>query len=96
MDIEGFEFLWLKNEGALISPRIGQFLVEVHVHTTMNQQVYPGEDTVTFVTALESHGLRVFHQEVNRQAPLWGTELSLIQTFWSIFEAKKHHFPRLV
>jgi hypothetical protein len=93
MDIEGHEFLWLHNEGSLVG-RIGQFLVEVHVHTTMAQQMYPGEDALTFVRKLEEYGLRVFHQEVNRHAPLWGSEFALIRSTWSVFEEEKTLFKK--
>ena len=60
MDIEGIEFDWLKQEGAQLIPRIGQFLVELHVHFGYVQKTfYPNDDAFTFVTEFEKHGLRV-------------------------------------
>ena len=90
MDVEGMEFSFLKNKGAYVFPRVGQFLVELHVHTTCWQQNYAHQDTLGFVLDLEKLGLRLFHQEVNVHAPLWSIELSLIQQAWLAWDESKH------
>lgn len=90
MDVEGHEFNFLKTEGSYVLPRVGQFLVELHVHTTFAQQNYPGQDAYTFLVEAEKYGLRLFHQEVNVHAPLWGTELSMIQSKWIVWDETKH------
>mmetsp|Transcript_637 Transcript_637/g.1101 ORF Transcript_637/g.1101 Transcript_637/m.1101 type:complete len:293 (+) Transcript_637:1-879(+) len=95
MDVEGYEFLWLRHEIEALGSRIGQMQVEVHVHTTDAQKWYPNEDAVTFVNTLELHSLRVFHQEINRQAPLWCSEFALIQNRWITWDEKKHHLSEL-
>jgi len=89
MDIEGHEFKFLKTEGAFILPRVGQFLVELHVHTVFADQNYPGQDALSFLVEAEKHGLRLFHQEVNVHAPLWGIELSMIQQKWIVWDETK-------
>ena len=90
MDIEGGEFSFLRTEGAAMLPRVGQYLVELHVHTEYAQHNYPNQDAVTFLVEAEKLGLRLFHQEVNVHAPLWGIELSMIQQSWISWDESKH------
>ena len=96
VDVEGAEFPWLRFEGSTILPRVGQLLIELHVHTDASRVYYPKEDTKTFIETTENYGLRLFHSEVNRHAPLWGTELSLIQAKWRHFESTKEELPALL
>ena len=96
IDIEGAEFPWLRYEGAKIIPRVGQLLIELHVHTQEAKKYYPNEDTKTFIETLEVYGLRLFHSEVNRHAPLWGCEFSLIQNKWKKFDDTKTSLLPLV
>lgn len=96
MDIEGVEFDWLKKEGKKIIPRIGQFLVELHLHFGYTQEKYPSEDTFTFVTECEKYGLRVFNQEVNKLQTMRFTELGLIHHNWLKWDALKTRLDPLV
>jgi hypothetical protein len=89
IDIEGAEFPWLRYEGSKILPRVGQVVIELHVHTVTAQQYYPKEDSKTFIETMEIYDYRLFHVEVNRHAPLWGSEFSLIQKKWIQFENNK-------
>ena len=94
IDIEGAEFPWMRFEGAEIIPRVGQLLIELHVHSETSKY-YPNEDTKTFVEKLEDLSMRLFHSEINRHAPLWGTELSFIQWQWMQFDDQKAHLQPL-
>jgi hypothetical protein len=89
MDVEGSEFLWLKYEAADLIPKIGQMMVELHLHHTLADRVYPGQDAEFFLRAVESKGFRLFHKEVNVHAPLWGIEISLIQKSWVAWDLNK-------
>lgn len=95
MDIEGVEFDWLKNEGAEVIPRVGQFLVELHLHFGYVQEKYPSDDAFTFVTDCEKYGLRVFHQEVNKLQTIRFTELGLIHHNWLKWNTMKSKFVPL-
>ena len=71
MDIEGFEFAWLKHEGEGTVPRIGQLLVEVHTKRSSSFfRPVITEDAVWFVQRLEALGLRLFSSEPNFATPL--------------------------
>lgn len=95
MDIEGMEYMWLKYEAPQLVPRIGQFLVEVHVHFGFVQQKFPKQDAFTFVVELEKYGFRLFHQELNKHQTLRFTELALIHHNWTRWEAAKHELTPL-
>ena len=75
---------------------VAKAIDKLHTNTKMNKKVYPGEDAFTFISKLEEYGLRVFHQEINRHAPLWGSEFALIQKFWTVFEEEKNIFKNIV
>ena len=77
--------MWLKYEAPSLIPRIGQLLVEVHVHIGFVQEHFPTQDAVTFVETCENFGFRLFHQESNKHSIRF-TELSLIhynRTKWN-------------
>jgi hypothetical protein len=76
-------------EGAQLIPRIGQFLVELHVHFGYVQEKYPNYDAFTFATECEKHGFRVFNQEVNKLQTIRFTELGLIHHNWIRWDAMK-------
>ena len=90
MDIEGFEFAFVKNEMDLFS-RIGQFLVEVHIKRSKSFfRPEIKEDAVWFVEQLESHNMRLFSSEPN-SGNVWGAiEFSLIQREWTSWQAEMH------
>ena len=95
MDIEGVEFTWLRKEAPALIPRIGQFLVELHLHFGWVQQTYPKDDAFTFVTGVEQHGFRLFHQEINKHQTLRFTEMSFIHKNWTKWDMHKHEFQPL-
>ncbi len=92
MDIEGVEFNWLKYEAPRLIPRIGQYLVEVHVHFGFVERYFPKEDAFSFTEELEKYGFRLFHQEINKHQTLRFTELSLIKHNWTLWDAVKKNF----
>ncbi len=95
MDIEGVEFTWLRTEAAMLIPRIGQFLVELHLHFGWVQQTYPNDDAFTFVTEVEKYGFRLFHQEINKHQTLRFTEMAFIHHNWTKWDMHKHEFASL-
>ena len=95
MDIEGYEYMWLKYEASTTIPRIGQLLVEVHVHFGFVQEHFPSQDAVTFVETCENFGFRLFHQELNKHHSIRFTELSLIHHNWTKWDLHKFDFEPL-
>jgi len=95
MDIEGVEFTWLRQEASALIPRIGQYLVELHLHFGWVQQAYPKDDAFTFVSGVETQGFRLFHQEVNKHQTLRFTEMAFIHKNWTKWDMHKHEFEPL-
>ena len=90
MDIEGFEFQWLKHEAASTVPLVGQLLVEVHVKRSKSFfRPVIKEDAKWFVEQLEALGLRLFSSEPNYRDTWKAVEFGLIQSAWSAWERKK-------
>jgi hypothetical protein len=81
MDIEGYEYEFLDQESALLD-RVGQFLVEVHVHLGLTKKFFPSENGFTLLQRTEKHNQRLFHQEINKIVPNIGSELSFIHSDW--------------
>ena len=90
MDIEGFEFQWLKHEAAGTVPLLGQLLVEVHIKRSKSFfRPIMKEDAKWFVEQLEDMGLRLFSSEPNYM-DLWkAVEFGLIQSKWSLWDRHK-------
>lgn len=78
MDVEGAEFDVLSGD----LPSIGQLLVEVHL-TTRGDAASQLQAYDALVTTCESHGLRLFHKEVNARYDRNCVELSFIQRQWA-------------
>ena len=86
MDIEGFEFDFLRHEAAALVSRVGQLLVEVHASVVRSPCV--------LLESLEAMGLRLFHLEINKRYPMCA-ELSFIQGNWTAWEGHKGLFGPL-
>lgn len=101
MDIEGFEWEWLDHEVAIL-PRIGQFLVELHLNINHihfeNRASYFGK-ALYFLEKLEGQDMRLFFKETNTnnpdpcEHPKYYTELSFIQKRWGLWDATKKNQP---
>lgn len=90
MDIEGFEFQWLKHEGRSTVPLIGQLLVEVHMKRSKSFfRPTIKEDAVWFVEQLEGLGLRLFSSEPNADKPWSAVEFGLVQAAWGKWDRDK-------
>jgi hypothetical protein len=87
MDIEGGEYAFLRHEEELLS-RVGQLLIEIHINMPISNI-----DLVQFIDRIESHGLRLFHQEINIHKPYFCAEFSFVQTNWVGWNHKKLEFP---
>jgi hypothetical protein len=87
MDIEYSEYDFLKYELDLLQ-NVGQFYVEVHAKFTnpINNRSW------VFVDTVETSGLRLFHQEVNKHVPYFASEYSFIQKNWISFNKNKNDF----
>ena len=95
MDIEGFEFQFLKNEGLHLFHRIGQLQVEVHVKRSKGFFAKKiEEDAVYFVEKCEEFGLRLFSNEPNILNTFRATELAFIQKNWTDWNNNKHKFHK--
>lgn len=78
MDVEGAEFDVLSGN----LPSIGQLLVEVHL-TTKGDSATQLQAYDALMNSCESHGLRLFHKEVNARYDRNCVELSFIQSKWA-------------
>lgn len=90
MDIEGFEFSWLKHEARGTVPLIGQLLVEVHMKRSKSLfRPTIAEDAVFFVEQLEQLGLRLFSSEPNADNTWRAVEFGLMQSEWGQWDRDK-------
>ena len=98
MDVEGFEFPWIKAEGDLILPNVGQFLVEVHIRRDNSMKfkmlhsmglTRMKDDSVHFVEIAEKSGLRLFMKEPNVLNSYRCSELAFVQKSQSLWEKNK-------
>lgn len=90
IDVEGFEFSFLKAEGEGVLPRVGQLLVEVHMKRTKSMfRPWRAEDALWFVQAAEKTGLRLMLAEPNILNPWSSIELGFIQADWGRWESHK-------
>jgi hypothetical protein len=88
--------MWLKYEAPTMIPRIGQLLVEVHVHYGFAKEHYPSLNAISLVETCEKFGFRLFHQELNKHSSFGCTELSLIHYNWSKWNLQKFEFLPVV
>lgn len=96
MDIEGFEFTFLKHEPHIFH-RIGQFQVELHVKRSKGwfaKKIV--EDAVYFVEKCEEYGLRLFSNEPNLLNTFRAAELSFIQSKWTEWDNHKYKFHKSI
>lgn len=83
MDIEGFEWLFMKYEAPLLA-RIGQVLVEVHAYTKRFQHLASPRGPVELIEAFEKNNFRLFHKEGNfNPGYACCSEWSVIQRDWN-------------
>ena len=97
MDIEGFEFTFLKHEASHIFHRLGQFQLELHVKRSKGwfaKKII--EDAVYFVEKCEEYGLRLFSNEPNLANTFRATELAFIQSKWTEWDNNKHKFHKSI
>jgi hypothetical protein len=103
MDIEGFEWEFIANEISTLG-RVGQFLVELHLHARMihfDNVATKFGNALHFLKELESQNLRLFFKEINTNSnkpcehvPYY-TELSFMQTSWGKWDSNKGNFSHV-
>ena len=97
MDIEGFEFPWIKSEGNILA-NVGLFMVEVHVRRANTYKfkllkemglTSMKDDSVNFVEMAERSGLRLIMKEPNVLNSYRCSELAFVQKAFSTWDKIK-------
>jgi hypothetical protein len=97
MDIEGYEFPWIRSEGDILA-NVGQFLVEVHVKRENSLRFKVLQEmgltklkvnAVDFVEMAERSGLRLFMKEPNVLNSHRCSEFAFVQKAFTTWDREK-------